>query len=89
MADLQGNDLVWDLYCGVGSIGLYLAEKCKEVIGIESVERAVVDAKNNAELNSIGNAKFIHSDSKEIFNGQVESLRKKPDLVIPSWDRAI
>ncbi len=82
LAGLQGEELVWDLYCGVGSIGLYIAKNCKEVIGIETVERAVIDAKNNAALNSIKNAKFIHSDSKEIFKGQNKILSKKPDLVI-------
>ncbi len=67
-AALTGKEIVWDLYCGTGSIGLYLARDAKRVIGVESVTTAVKDAKLNAKLNGIDNVEF-HLDKAEHFSG--------------------
>ncbi len=57
-AGLTGNEVVWDLYCGIGTISLFLARHAKEVYGVEIVPEAIEDAKENANLNGIDNAKF-------------------------------
>lgn len=64
-ADLTGEETVLDLYCGVGTIGLYCASKAKKVIGIESLKSAVMDANRNAVINSIVNAEFIYGRVEE------------------------
>ena len=58
-ADLSGNEVVWDLYCGIGTISLFLAQKAKQVYGVEIVPQAIEDAKRNAALNGITNAEFF------------------------------
>ena len=58
-AALTGRETIWDLYCGTGSIGLYLADGAHAVVGVESVADAVIDARLNAKLNGITNARFI------------------------------
>ena len=65
-AGLTGTEMVWDLYCGTGTIGLYLADKAKTVYGVEIVERAVEDAKRNAELNRVSNAAFACGKAEDI-----------------------
>jgi len=65
-ARLDGTQVVFDIYCGVGSIGLYLARKARKVIGIESVAEAIVDAKRNADLNKIRNAQFLAGRAEEM-----------------------
>ncbi len=72
-AEVTDNDTVFDLYCGVGSISLYLAKKAKKVIGVEIVPQAIENAKENAELSSISNAEFYCGDCTEV----VESLLEK------------
>lgn len=62
-AGLTGTETVIDLYCGIGTISLFLARRCREVIGIEWVEEAVADARQNAALNGIQNARFIAGDA--------------------------
>jgi 23S rRNA (uracil1939-C5)-methyltransferase len=62
-ANLTGKETVLDLYCGIGTISLFMAKKAKHVIGIEIVEDAIKDAKKNAELNQISNVEFICSDA--------------------------
>lgn len=62
-AGLTGSETVIDLYCGIGTISLFLARQCREVIGIEWVEEAVADARENAARNGIGNARFIAGDA--------------------------
>lgn len=81
MLELKGNEVIFDLYCGMGTIGLYLAHKAKEVYGIESVEDAVKDARKSAVLNNIHNAEFIHGKAEEaIF--QLKERAIEPDCVI-------
>ena len=65
-AGLTGNETVWDLYCGIGTISLFLAQKAKKVYGVEIVPEAIVDAKNNAKINQIENAEFFVGKSEEI-----------------------
>ena len=80
-ADLSGSETVVDLYCGAGTIGLTLADKCKELVGIEIEPSAIENAKENAKINGIENASFICADA---FEGAREMERRglKPDLVI-------
>ena len=65
-AGLTGNETVWDLYCGIGTISLFLAQKAKKVYGVEIVPEAIADAKNNAKINEIENAEFFVGKSEEI-----------------------
>ena len=58
-ADLSGEEIVFDLYCGIGTISLFLSQKAKKVYGIEIVPQAIEDAKRNAQLNQVQNAEFI------------------------------
>lgn len=72
-ADFTGNENVLDLYCGIGTISLYLAGKVKNVLGVEIVERAVENAKSNAALNDISNARFICLDASKITKDIISS----------------
>ncbi len=65
-ADLTGNETVWDLYCGIGTISLFLAQKAKAVYGVEIVPQAIADAKENAALNGMENARFIAGKAEEV-----------------------
>lgn len=65
LADLKGDERVLDLYCGIGTIGLSLAEQCRELVGVEIVPEAIENAKENARLNSVKNAEFFCADAKE------------------------
>lgn len=93
LCQLNGNELVLDLYCGLGSIGLSMAKNCREVIGIEIVESAVECARENARNNGINNASFYVGDASEarklLLNA--ESKRNeaiKPDIIILDPPRA-
>ncbi|QIB26859.1 23S rRNA (uracil(1939)-C(5))-methyltransferase RlmD [Caloranaerobacter azorensis] len=66
-AKLEGNEIVFDLYCGIGTISLFLAKKAKKVYGIEVVKEAIVDAMENARINSIENVEFYEGTAEEIF----------------------
>ncbi len=80
-ADLKGSETVVDLYCGAGTIGLTLADKCRELVGIEIVPSAVENARENAIINNITNASFLCADA----SAGAEEVQKrgiKPDLVI-------
>lgn len=65
-ADLHGEETVWDLYCGIGTISLFLAQKAKQVYGVEIIPQAIEDAKRNAENNGIKNAEFFAGKSEEV-----------------------
>ena len=65
-ADLKGNETVWDLYCGIGTISLFLAQKAKQVYGVEIIPQAIEDAKRNAVLNGFENAEFYVGKAEEI-----------------------
>lgn len=82
-ADLQGNEIVYDLYSGAGTIAIYISQKAKNIFAFESVESAVEDAKVNAELNNISNVKFITSD---LYKSFIPIIQKNnlplPDIMI-------
>ena len=80
-ASLQGEEIIYDLYCGIGTISLFLANSAKKVIGIETVKEAVDSAKINAKNNKITNTIFIHGDVKKILKDGVNKY-KYPDIVI-------
>ena len=65
-AGLTGNEAVWNLYCGIGTISLFLAKKAKQVYGVEIVPQAIDDAKNNAKINDITNAEFYVGKAEEV-----------------------
>ena len=65
-ADLKGEEKVWDLYCGIGTISLFLAQKAKKVYGVEIVPQAIDDARNNARINGIENAEFFVGKAEEV-----------------------
>lgn len=65
-ADLKGEETVWDLYCGIGTISLFLAQKAKKVYGVEIVPQAIEDARNNAKINAIENAEFYVGKAEEV-----------------------
>ena len=82
-ADIRGNETVWDLYCGIGTISLFLAKKARSVIGVEVVERAIKNAKENAVLNNINNAEFICGQAEDIISRAMEKGDiKLPDVVV-------
>jgi len=87
-ADLKGDEIVYDLYTGTGTIACFVAKQCKKVIGIEYVEDAVKDAFVNAENNKIKNADFYAGDMKNILKQEFFSLHGKPDVVITDPPRA-
>ena len=65
-ANLTGNEVVWDLYCGIGTISLFLARKAKQVYGVEIIPQAIEDAKVNAELNNLTNAEFYVGAAEDV-----------------------
>ncbi len=87
-AELQGTENVYDLYTGLGSIALYMADHCKQVVGIEEVEDAIKGAKENAVLNKVENATFYAGDVKDILTDQFAQDHGKPDLLITDPPRA-
>ena len=74
MADLNGNDTVMDLYCGVGTIGLFASRYVKKVLGVEIVESAIINARRNAEINGITNAEFVCGDVEKTIEGNREHI---------------
>ena len=82
-ADLRGNEIVYDLYSGAGTIAIYVSKKVKEVYAFESVESAIEDAKTNAELNDINNVKSFNADLYKSFLPLREEQKiPKPNLII-------
>jgi len=81
-AGLTGNELVYDLYTGTGTIAQFIAKKTKKVIGVESVNQAIEDAKNNAKRNNITNCAFFVGDIKDVFNAEFIAIHGTPDIII-------
>ncbi|MCR5031537.1 MAG: 23S rRNA (uracil(1939)-C(5))-methyltransferase RlmD [Lachnospiraceae bacterium] len=75
-AGLTGNETVWDLYCGIGTISLFLAQKAKKVYGVEIVPEAIRDAKQNAEINGISNAEFFVGKAEEVLPEKYREFSK-------------
>ena len=87
MAALRGHERVYDLYCGIGTIGLSLAARAREVVGVEIVEPAVADAIENARLNEIETASFYAGDIRLAMRELVERAGR-PDVLVVDPPRA-
>jgi 23S rRNA (uracil1939-C5)-methyltransferase len=87
-ANLNGSEIVYDLYTGLGSIALYLAAHAKHIIGIEEIAAAIEDAKMNASDNHIENVDFIAGDVRFLFHSELIQQFGKPDLIITDPPRA-
>ena len=76
-ADLQGGESVWDLYCGIGTISLFLAQKAGQVYGVEIVPQAIIDARKNAQINGIKNAEFFVGKAEEVLPDYYDRYKKE------------
>ncbi len=81
-AGLQGDEIVWDLYCGIGTISLFLAQKAKKVMGVEIVSAAIEDARRNAEINGIKNVEFFVGKAEEVLPQQFEKTGEHADVIV-------
>jgi len=81
-AALKGNEIVYDLYCGTGSIGIFLSKEAAKIIGVDVIEDAIKDARENAELNKVSSASFYAGDVIDICKDSFFTLHGKPDIVI-------
>lgn len=88
LANLQPDDVVYDLYTGVGSIALYVSDSCKQVVGIEQIDAAIEDAKQNAVLNAVTNCSFYAGDVRMVLKEEFIANHGKPDVVITDPPRA-
>lgn len=80
-ANLTGNETILDLYCGIGTIGLFASKNVKKLYGIEIVEQAIQDAKENARINNITNAEFYVGDVEEVLSNLLENKKVIPDVI--------
>ena len=87
-AGFKGDELVYDLYTGIGTIACFIAGSVEKVIGIEYVEDAVADARRNADLNGIHNADFYSGDLSDILTDDFVAEHGKPDVLITDPPRA-
>lgn len=87
-ADLDGSQVVYDLYCGTGSIGIFVSKFAAKIVGVEVIEEAVEDAKENALLNNLDHTSFFAGDVTEICNDAFFELHGRPDVVITDPPRA-
>lgn len=87
-AGLQGDELVYDLYTGTGTIACFLARKCRRVVGIEYVQEAIDDAKVNAAVNGLDNTEFYAGDMKDVLTPEFVEKHGRPDVMIVDPPRA-
>jgi 23S rRNA (uracil1939-C5)-methyltransferase len=87
-ADLKGDELVYDLYTGTGTIANFIAKKAKKVVGVEYVPSAIDDAKVNSQINGIDNTIFFAGDMKDVLNADFVKENGKPDVIITDPPRA-
>ena len=87
-AGLTGNEIVYDLYCGTGSIGIFVSKMAKKIIGVELIAEAIEDAKINAALNNIGHAEFFAGDVIKICDDSFFAQHGRPDVIITDPPRA-
>jgi len=87
-ASLTGSETVYDLYCGTGTITLFLAKFCKSIIGIEYIRDAINDAIGNSNVNKISNTSFYAGDIKDVFNNTLFEKHGSPDVVITDPPRS-
>jgi 23S rRNA (uracil1939-C5)-methyltransferase len=81
-AGLTGGETVWDLYCGIGTISLFLAQKAKKVYGVEIVPQAIEDARENARLNGLNNVEFFVGKAEEVLPEQYEKNHVYADVIV-------
>ena len=81
-AQLTGNEIVYDLYCGTGSIGIFLSKLAKKIIGVEAIPEAIEDARENAALNNITHAEFFAGDVIKICNDDFFVKHGRPDVIV-------
>ena len=87
-AELSGKEIVYDLYCGTGSIGIFVSRNAKKIIGVETIAEAVHDARENAALNHIDHASFFVGDVIDVCNDEFFQANGKPDVIITDPPRA-
>ena len=88
LAELQPGDTLYDLYTGTGTIALFLADKCRRVVGIEYVEEAIADAKANALRNGFDNTTFYAGDMAQVLTEEFIAANGRPDVVVTDPPRA-
>lgn len=81
-AGLQGNEVVWDLYCGIGTISLFLARRAKKVYGVEIIPEAIEDARTNAKINGIHNAEFFVGAAEDVLPKKYKEDHIHGDVVV-------
>lgn len=81
-ANLTGKEIVFDLYCGIGTIGIFMANKAKKIYGIEIVEEAIKDAIENCKINNITNAEYLAGDTEKLLTDLIENRKIKPDVIV-------
>ncbi|MDF2539374.1 MAG: putative methyltransferase [Herbinix sp.] len=81
-ADLHGDEVVWDLYCGIGTISLFLAQKAKMVYGVEIIPQAIEDAKTNANINEIKNVEFYVGAAEEVLPRKYREENISADVIV-------
>ena len=81
-ANLTGKEIVFDLYCGIGTIGIFMANKAKKIYGIEIVEEAIKDAIENCKINNITNAEYFAGDTERLLTDLIENRKIKPDVIV-------
>ena len=87
-AEFRPDDRVYDLYCGAGTISLFVAPHVREVVGVELVEEAVENARANAEKNGVGNCTFVAGDMLRLFTPEFVEEHGRPDVLIVDPPRA-
>ena len=81
-ADLHGDETVWDLYCGIGTISLFLAQKAKKVMGVEIIPEAIDDARKNAKVNGFDNVEFFVGKAEEVLPEQYKKYGVYADVIV-------
>lgn len=87
-AALDGTQVLYDLYCGTGSIGIFCSRGAKKIVGVEAIAAAVADAKENAAMNNIGDAHFFAGDVTDVCNDAFFAQHGRPDVIITDPPRA-
>jgi 23S rRNA (uracil1939-C5)-methyltransferase len=87
-AELTGKETVYDLYCGTGSIGIFVSRQAARIVGVEVISEAIDDAKENAALNGIGHARFFAGDVIDVCNDAFFEAEGRPDVIITDPPRA-
>jgi 23S rRNA (uracil1939-C5)-methyltransferase len=87
-ADIQSGDTVYDLYCGVGTLSLFLSDPAKQVVGIELEEVTIKNARKNAKENEAENVSFVEGDMKDVFTSDITDQYGEPDCLITDPPRA-